>query len=304
MLDNESNHSDTAPVIDAIERLAQIEDFILDPNADDVRVLAVPNGKAIKSIKPFLDEYLKAPERRRGTARLTTLLSFIEHINRFKDEHSAVFADVANPAAPRLIGVLNYNEKAAGPPRFGDHRAEYPFPISEEWKAWTGKKDVMGLADFAEFLEEHVGDIVDPATLPKESPTLAEAKQLGITLATPQALMETSRGLTVHVKAGITNATRLSSGETQVDFKEEHQGADGKALVVPGGFAIAIPVFRLGTPYLLLVRLRYRVEGNKVLWFFAISKVAKSFETAITKVCDQAAADTALPLFYGTPEQG
>lgn len=290
-----------AAVIEAIEQLNRVETVeLVRGGSTATAVLAVPKGKELVSVKKFLDENLEKPERRRGTARLTTLTSFIEHVNRFKDEHSAVFADVAN--APRLIGVLNYNEKEAGAARFGDHRAEYAFPISDEWKAWTNKKDAMGLADFAEFLEEHVGDIVDPGTLPKESATLAEAKQLGITLATPQALMETSRGLTIHVKAGITNATRLSSGETQVDFKEEHQGADGKALVVPGGFAIAIPVFRLGTPYLLLVRLRYRVEGAKVVWFFAISKVAKSFETAIAKVCDQAAVDTALPLFYGTPE--
>lgn len=295
--------TETGAIVDVMERLDSVETVALRRgDGEAVEVLSLPKGKTIQSMKPFLDEYLDAPERRRGTARLTTLLSFVEHVNRFKDDHSAVFADIANQSAPRLIGVLNYNEKAAGSPRFGDHRAEYAFPISDEWKAWTNKKDAMGLADFAEFLEEHVGDIVDPTTLPKESATLAEAKQLGITLATPQALMETSRGLTIHVKAGITNATRLSSGETQVDFKEEHQGADGKALVVPGGFAIAIPVFRLGTPYLLLVRLRYRVDGNKVLWFFAISKVAKSFETAITKVCEQATAGTELPLFYGSPE--
>lgn len=299
----DQNGSETAAIIDAMERLDSVETVALRRGGgQEVEVLALPKGKAIQSMKPFLDEYLQAPERRRGTARLTTLLSFVDHVNRFKDDDSVVFADLQNASAPKLIGVLNYNAKADGEPRFGDHRAEYAFPISDEWKAWTGKKDAMALGDFAEFLEEHVGDIVDPATLTKDSVTLAEAKQLGITLATPQALMETSRGLTIHVKAGITNATRLSSGETQVDFKEEHQGADGKALVVPGGFAIAIPVFRLGTPYLLLVRLRYRVDGNKVLWFFAISKVAKSFETAITKVCLQAATDTALPLFYGSPE--
>lgn len=300
----ETQTSDMAAVITAIDKLDEVQTIAIQRgDSDETHVLAVPQGKTLKPIKEFLDQYLQAPERRKGTAHLTTLASFIEHVNRFKDEHSAIFADVPPaPATPRLIGVLNYNEKAAGAPRFGDHRAEYAFPISDEWKAWTSKKDAMGLADFAEFLEEHVGDIVDPATLPKDSATLAEAKQLGITLATPQALMETSRGLTIHVKAGITNATRLSSGETQVDFKEEHQGADGKALVVPGGFAIAIPVFRLGTPYLLLVRLRYRVEGNRVLWFFAISKVAKSFETAITTACAEAKTGTALPLFYGTPE--
>lgn len=295
--------TETGAVVEVMERLSSVETVGLRRgDGKEVEVLALPKGKAIQSMKPFLDEYLDAPERRRGTARLSTLASFVEHVNRFKDEHSAVFADVTNQSAPRLIGVLNYNEKGTGSPRFGDHRAEYAFPISDEWKAWTNKKDAMGLADFAEFLEEHVGDVVDPATLPKGSATLAEAQQLGITLATPQALMETSRGLTVHVKASITNATRLSSGETQVDFREEHQGADGKPLVVPGGFAIAIPVFRLGTPYMLLVRLRYRPEGAKVFWFFAISRVAKSFETAITTVCAEAATGTALPLFYGSPE--
>jgi uncharacterized protein YfdQ (DUF2303 family) len=294
---------DMAAVINEIERLDTVESIPINRgDAGAAVVLAVPKGKDLVSIKKHLDEYLTAPERRRGTARLTTLVSFMDHVNRFKDEHSAVFADLQNPAAPRLIGVLNYNEKEAGKPRFGDHRAEYLFPISDEWKAWTNQKEQMALGDFAEFLEEHIGDVVDPSNLPTDSATLAEAKQLGIKLATPQALMEVSRGIAVNVKASVANAVRLSTGEAQVNFKEEHEGSDGKPLVVPGGFAIAIPVFRLGTPYVLLVRLRYRVEGKCVLWTFAISKVAKSFETAVTTVCTQAREGTTLPLFYGTPE--
>jgi len=299
----EAETTDLAAVIGTIERLDEVKVIPIERGTPmNAHVLAVPNGKTLKPIKEFLDAYLPNPERRKGTAKLTTLVSFMDHVNRFKDDHSAVFADLQNPAAPRLIGVLNYHEREKGKARFGDHRAEYAFPISDEWTAWTNMKGEMALGDFAEFLEEHIGDVVDPVNLAKDSATLAEAAQLGIKLATPQALMELSRGIAVNVKSSVANAIRLSSGETQVNFKEEHEGADGKPLVVPGGFAIAIPVFRQGTPYLLLVRLRYGVAGTRVLWRFAISKVAKSFDDAVTTVCAQAREGTGSPLFYGTPE--
>lgn len=128
---------------------------------------------------------------------------------------------------------------------------------------------------------------------------------LGISLGTPQGLLEVSRGLSIKVKAGITNAQRLSSGETQVSFSEEHDAAskDGtKSVAVPGGFAIGIPVFRGGAPYRLLVRLRYRLEGATIRWSFVIGRAEKTWQTAVQEACAAAKDGTELPLFYGSPE--
>src|SRR3546814_1624826 len=40
----------------------------------------------------YFDGYLDAPRFRRGQANLTTIESLIEHVNRFKDSQSVLFA--------------------------------------------------------------------------------------------------------------------------------------------------------------------------------------------------------------------
>lgn len=190
-------------------------------------------------------------------------------------------------------------------PRFGRHRALYRFPVSDEWKAWTTLRDSLTMQQFAEFLEDRVVDIIDPASIEEKSATLVEAKQLGLSLGTPQGLLEISRGLSIKVKAAVTDAHSLSSGETQVSFSEQHDAAskDGtKSIVIPGGFAIGIPVFRGGAPYRLLVRLRYRLTGTAITWFFVISRAEKTWQTAVQEACGAAMSGTELPLFYGSPE--
>lgn len=299
------NRSDAAAIIDEVARLHGT-DTIAVTEKGDPQVLVLPAGKTAISVKKFIDEYRQAPERREGTATLTQLESFIGHVNRFKDADSAVFAAVENPTDSKLVAVLDYHRQTAeGAPRFGRHRALYRFPVSDEWTAWTKPRDSLTMQQFAEFLEDRVVDIIDPASIEEKAATLVEAKQLGLTLGTPQGLLEISRGLSIKVKAGVTDAHSLSSGETQVSFSEQHDAAskDGtKSIVIPGGFAIGIPVFRVGAPYRLLVRLRYRLEGATIRWFFVISRAEKTWQTAVQEACATARDGTALPLFYGSPE--
>src|SRR5262245_55330994 len=99
-------------------------------------VLLVPEGYKVEGLRPHLDPYRHAPERRAGTAVFSELASFIGHVNRFKDEDSAVFVS-RDREKPGALAVLDYHQKtAAGQPRFGKHRSQYTPPLSDEWKAW------------------------------------------------------------------------------------------------------------------------------------------------------------------------
>src|ERR1700751_2868088 len=55
------------------------------------RVLVLPPGLRVHSLKKLLDEYRQHPERRKGTAELTALDSLIDWTQRFKDDESALF---------------------------------------------------------------------------------------------------------------------------------------------------------------------------------------------------------------------
>lgn len=293
--------SENKDLIDAIEKYVGVQTIEAKRGEQIADILVLPAGKTAQGIKKFLDEYRDRPERREGTATLTTLDSFIEHVNRHKDDNSAVFVDVANTKDPKLVAVIDYNE--AGPKaqaRFRRHQAIYQFPVSDEWKAWTGCKDQMAQAAFAEFLEERIVDIMDPSAVGKAAKEFADT--VGIKLAGPSRIMELSRGLSVRVNSKASNAINLSSGEGQVSFEETHQGQDGGPINIPGGFVIGIPVFRNGAPYSIPVRLRYRVQGGAVVWWFSLQRVDRVWDDAVGEAASAAKDKTGLPVFFGRPE--
>lgn len=264
-------------------------------------VLIVPNGLEVKSIKKLLDEYRTAPERRKGTAKLADLESFIAHVKRFADGDSVLFAD-PKPEAPYLLAVLDYHRiGCAGAPRFGEHRARYEFPLSDEWTKWTEKNDSgMSQTDFAQFVEDRIGDVADPAVAGDTAKKLIAP--IGCDLASPSRLMDLSRGLSVRVGAKVVNAVSLATGEAQIRFETSHSDESGAPLKIPGAFLIAIPVFRNGALYQLAARLRYRVQSGSVTWQYSLYRVERVFDHALREACDTAETETGLPLYLGTPE--
>lgn len=279
------------------------EDFAATEGESPAEVLLVPQGYTVESIKRHLDEYRTKPARRRGTAKFTELASFTEWVNRFKDEaHSAIFADRSNEAAPKLIAVIDYNERTyTGAPRFGQHRAEYPFPLADEWKTWK-ERDAKPFDQqaFAEFIESHVGDVIDPAGA--GAAALEFQSNLGCTFAAPGKLLELSRGLEVRVGAHVKQAVKLESGESQLTYHEEHKDTGGAPIKIPSAFIIGVSVFRNGPLYQVPVRLRYRAGGGSITWFYELYRDDAVFDDAFREACEMATEETKLPLFMGTPE--
>lgn len=298
----------------AVAAIADLAQEAVDPKTIDVSIeseadgsgmsatiLFVPKGYEAKSIKPFVDEYRKAPERRRGTATLEDLESFIAHVNRFKDEGSVVFA---KKDPPSLLAVLDYHPAgASSEPRFGRHRSAYAFPLSDEWKTWNdrnGSAKLMDQANFAEFIETRIIDVRAPDGV--GDATKARLESIGARAAAPFELLNLSRGLAIRAELKVQNAVNLSTGETQLEFVTTHQDAGGKTLDVPGAFVITIPVFRFGQPYELVVRLRYRLRGGEIGWFYELLGQDAVFDDAFVGACQQTKEQTGLPLYGGTPE--
>lgn len=282
------------------EAAPQVIDAGVGADGTPIKVLVVGKGRQIVDLRAHFAEARTEPVRRAGTARHHTIGSFIEHVNRFKDADSAVFADVS--ATPKVVAVLDYHRAGAqGSPRFGRHRSEYAFPLSEQWKAWAAKNGVvMDQAGFAEFLENRVLDVASPEGLGENSRAIAA--KLGQSFATPQKLLELSRGLAVREGSIVQNAKNLSTGETQIQFTTQHTDERGEPLKVPGLFLIAIPVFDDGVAYEIAVRLRYRLSGGRISWFYEIHSADVVLRDAIEEACTRVAKESALPVFRGIPE--
>lgn len=270
--------------------------------------LAVLSHKGIEAVPASIfDDYLGRPRFRRGVATLTSLDSFIEHVNRFKSPESVVFAcdDRTNPS---LTAVLDYHPAGAdSDPAFGKHRSSFKFPLSDEWKAWhgnNGPENAMGMREFAEFLEDRIVDVEHPADISfSDEQTQDFIDKLGgkKKIASPTKLLELSTGLSINENAVITEETKLSSGEGHIVFQSEHVDASGMAVDIPSLFVLAIPVFRNGPYYRVVARLRYRVRGGVTFWY-ELWRTDRVFDHAFNEAVDTVKASVDLPLLLGAPE--
>jgi uncharacterized protein YfdQ (DUF2303 family) len=251
----------------------------------------------ITGVKDVIEQYRTGPERRTGTAVVTTLASFIELVKYHKDESSAIFAETSWPK-PKLTAVLDYHQidKTA---RRGKHRVNYSFPVTPELQAWIGQDaKPMEQGEFAAFLEDHAAELA--AASPEET-TLFEGL-FKEKMAAPNDLISLARSLEIFVNAKVKNAPRLSSGERVVQFSEEHVNSQGEKVEIPGIFIISVQPFIDGNTVRIPARLRYRIVGGSVKWFYQLYRWDFALRDQVKADLDHASKETGLPAYEGAPE--
>lgn len=308
------------------EHITRPDDFDLL----DTHLVATPSHRSVHDLTDHHRralEYLK-PARRKGTARFESLQSIVDWSNRFKGDTSALFAK-PDMSAPTLTCIADYHASgpvdqttASGDPtaRHCHHRAVYSFPLSDEWKAWMkvscgneGKPLLLEKDDLGEFIEAQAKDIMDP------TPAILDGKEAEKNQKWENRLIQTaqkiegrygqltqllamSKQFQVFESSDLKVSTNRDTGESEIQFLNEHKGADGKPLNLPNLIIIAIPVFLGGAPYRMPVRFRYRKMGGTVRFIMSIYNPEKAFEAAFREALEEATEATALPLFMGAPE--
>lgn len=266
----------------------------------------ISKDQRVESLKRLKDELRTAPERRKGTATATTLKSFIDHTNRFKDADSAIFAN--DGKEPSLLTVFDYHRAGSdSAPRYGEHRTAYKFPLTDSWKLWISKSGAkMSQAEFCDFLEKSILDLLPPPADDDQGAVAVyireTAEKLGLSLAGPDKLLQLARGITIFEGAKATNIINSTNGEVQLEFKTEHTDATGQRFSIPGLFLIGIQVFEGGDAYRIPVRLRYRLAGGSISWIVELLDSARYLKSAIDDSLQKVAIETKLPVFAGSPE--
>lgn len=254
--------------------------------------------QAWRSIRPLIEEYRLAPARRKGVATADTLASFIDLTNRHKDADSALFGKTGWPE-PKLTAVLNYDRDGMAA-RHGDHRIVYAFPLTEEFKAWVGgNATAMDQEAFAAFLEEHAAELAAPM----DGERSEYERLFKEAMATPSDVLALSRHLEVFVNAKAKQGVRLQTGERVVEFAEEHVNAKGERIVIPGIFMISVPAFVDGEAVRIPARLRYRISGGSIKWFYQLYRWEFFLREQVGRDLRAAAEATGLPSFEGAPER-
>lgn len=294
----------TAAFVEEYSKPTLVE--VTDPLSGATAILVQSRDGQSKALpRDVFDDYLDKPLRRTGTASLTDLSSFIAHVLRFADSDSAIFAS-DDRSRPSLTSVFDYHKVGAiADAGFGQHRATFAFPLSDEWKAWQAKNAIpMKMDEFAAFLEDRIIDVM-PSTLVSlgdEASRFVETLGGMGRVADPAKLMELSKELHINEASTVRTAVNLSSGEGAIEFASEHMDAAGQKLVVPSMFVIAIPVFKNGDPYQVIARLRYRKQGGTIVFWYELWRTDRVFDHAFDESIEKVKEETELPVFLGSPE--
>lgn len=208
-----------------------------------------------------LEKYQPAPNRLKRSLSFATHESFSEYVNRWKAEERTELA--ASLQSTTLTAVLDGH--APGEPSWCEHKAMYPCPLDRRWVAWTGQnRKRLNQHDFAEWIEDHVEDIIEPA-----GPELLDA----------------AKHIQIHRNAEFNSRVELVSGEFNFAFSENNAAGSVR---LPAEFALQLQVFQHGDHYKVPCRLRYRLsDGKLTLWFEIIEPekyVEDGFEDVLTKV--------------------
>lgn len=256
------------------------------------------NGLSVTSLDSFFETLRTAPARRKGRATVTTLASFIDLVNRHKDEHSVIFAKSEWPD-PSLTAVVDYHQ-TDGVARFGGHRVHYAFPLTDEFRAWMAANGKMlEQRDFAEFLEEHAAEL----TAPYDAEVVEYERLFKEKLATPNQLISLSRSLEIFVGAKIKRVERLQTGERTAVFETTHSNATGEPVDIPGVFMVSVRAFVDGEPVRIPARLRYRAGAGEIKWAYQLYRPEFWLRAQVQNDLATVRAATGLPAYEGAPEQ-
>lgn len=259
------------------------------------------------------------PLARTGTAKLESLESLIDWTNRHKGDGSVIFAH-ATDTERALLSVIDYH--IPGPPsiscdgderaRHGRHRGAYQFPLSKEWRAWkTACASPLSGPELGEFLEDRADDILNPtpaltgSAQPREEweeKMIALSVKLGGRFGSYASLKTLADEFKMNESTGLVAKTNRDTGETTVQFVNEHKQPDGSPINVPTLFMIAIPVFENGPAYRIAVRIRYRRAGAGVAWILSLYNPQAALDDAWEEALAETREKTGLTVFDGLPE--
>ena len=201
------------------------------------------------------------PLRKRGLVTVFDAASFNMVLADNADAGNIVIYIDRNPIKPAVVAVMNGHGKAGA--GWGDFRASIEFRPTPQWEKWRsidGK--MMSQAAFAEFVEDNIADIAEPAG----------ARMLEIVTH-----LEATR--TVNFKSAI----RLSDRNIQFHNNEDTDAKVSAGKIdVPEMFVLALaplqglPLYRVGA------RFRYRIVDGKLTLGLKLQRV----EDLMTAVLD------------------
>jgi uncharacterized protein YfdQ (DUF2303 family) len=259
--------------------LAAGEPTVLDPESR--YAVVVPDGGSVEVLEPAPDRALPHPRRTTGTTTVLDADSLAVLWAKHSEPWSEVFAD---PQGFRFTAVLNADQGSNGAPAgHRDHRIELALRHTPSWLAWTGRdKRLSSQEEFAEFIEDRLPDIVDPA---------------GATM------LELASSFQATTKADFKGAVALTSSTRKLQFEETVAARAGQKgeIEIPATFQLGLVPFEGSDAYRVTARFRYRIRDGHLQIGYALERPEDVLRQAFKDVQDAVSEATGQPVLLGTP---
>lgn len=225
-------------------RIATPADELVDHMGLPARVVDVlPPGWTLHHVDTdYLRRDAERPVRDWGTTNVDSADDLVLAVNQ------RATGPVALYAMERELGIVAVlNDSHGSDAGHGDYRVAAQLRRTPEWQAWLDGQGMHDQVEFAEFIEDHLLDIV--------SPSAAD-------------MLELAQTFHAHTSARFSTTQRLQSGRVALNYEEDQEvSAGGDRLIeIPTEFEIAVRPFYGTDRVKVSARLRYRaVRGTLTL---------------------------------------
>jgi hypothetical protein len=280
----ESGNRGTAAVVaEIMQRLAAPSAPVELPNGDTVifygnelQTHTVPN------LNPILPEDVKASEI------FVEPASLAQYAIMYRTPTAILKASLN---AATVVALLDYHEpvyhadgsefdsdKDGGKPipQRNQHQATYKAEYHPDFIAWREKVgQQMGQVDFAEFIEDRLHTIAEPAAAD---------------------LIDALTELKIHRAASFENKVDLRGGKIGLSFKEED--SQGGKMQLPDKIVVVVPIFQGTGAVPLTFKLRYRLIERSLKLYVVCPGLQTIVRNEFTSIAEGIQGKTDLPLFY------
>lgn len=265
----------TEEAIDALLQAARAGSVPVTLYSNDTRRhVYLPVGGGGAGEMRIIDQEAGAatPYRKRGTVLVFDAASFNRIIADNSDAGNAVIYIDRDPAKPAISAVLNgHSDEGPGWGDFRVHLTPRPTPQWTKWRGIDGK--MLPQAEFAEFIEDNLADIVDPPG--------AQALEIA-------SHLEATRS------ASFKSAIRLNSGAVQLQNLEDLDAKVGPGRIeVPTLFKLALAPFQGIPAYAVEARFRYRIADGRLLLGLKLQRIEDVMRAVLDDIVGQIDAPSA-----------
>jgi uncharacterized protein YfdQ (DUF2303 family) len=236
---------------------------------DGYHFATVPAGYTHKDVTDLVEKTQPTPNRKRGTVVVKDMSSLLAYCDaqQVANKAQATGFIYADPDKRSITAVFNdQRDSVAG---WRDHRAEFTSEYTPEFKKWLNNdKQQRGQTEFAEFIEDNFADITEPAA---------------------QALLDVATTIQAKTDINFSSAKRLQNGQVQLQYTETidaRAGANG-ALEIPKEFTLGLRIFKNGSGYKIKARLKYRLHGGAIKFWYELDRPERSIEDAFAGYVEQ-----------------